>query len=68
MIVLVISFQRFGDRLLGLLAGCISMLGQDEGISFASKNRSYDPTSSFAHDICDNMMKLQIHLHERLLD
>jgi hypothetical protein len=32
MVVLVISYQRFGDRLLGLLAACISMLGQDEGI------------------------------------
>jgi hypothetical protein len=63
MIVLVISMQGFGDHLLGLLAAFISMLGQDEGISFASKNRSYDSTSSIAHDICQNMMKLQIHLH-----
>ena len=68
MFFLVIPVESSSDSSLCLFARSITQCSQPLWISLAGKDGINDPACRKTSDIPDNMMQLQIHLHEGFLD
>jgi hypothetical protein len=67
MFISVVTHQCGADRLEGGMAAHITVGCQHVRIALACDNGADDPHSGCAGNVRDNVMKLQIHLHQGFL-
>ena len=63
----VVADQRLTHRLNGRMAPPVTVRGQDVWVALARHDRADDGHAGHASDVGDDMMQLQVHLHQRLL-
>jgi hypothetical protein len=63
----IVSGQCSPNYIFGRLAAAAAELREHRGISLAAADRADDAKAGEARDVADNVMQLNIHLHQRLL-
>ena len=64
----IVAGERFDERRRGRLDALVAMLGQRGGITFTVEDGRDDRRASLTGDVGENVMNLEVHLIERLVD